>query len=85
MTPMPKSGDKRSVNNYRPISVIPVLAKVLKSIVHHQLYEYLGENRFLKEELAGFRLNRSIQDILLRTTDNWKAALDGGHITKIFK
>ena len=35
VTPVPQSGDKHSVNNCSPISVIPVLAKVLESIVHH--------------------------------------------------
>ena len=52
MTPVPKSGDKHSVNNYRPISVIPILAKVLESIVHDQVDEYLDSNNFLKEERA---------------------------------
>ena len=34
VTPVPKSGDKHFVNNYRPISVIPIVAKVLESFVH---------------------------------------------------
>ena len=33
-------------------------------------------NEFLKEQQAGFRPNRSTQDILLRTIDDWKIALD---------
>ena len=33
----------------------------------------------MKEEQAGFRPNRSTQDILLRTIDDWKTALDDGH------
>ena len=80
MTPVPKSGDRHSVNNYRPISIIPILAKVLESIVHDQVYEYLESNNILKEEQAGFRPNRSTQDILLRTIDDWKTALDLGHV-----
>ena len=68
---VPKSGDRDSANNYCPISVIPILAKVLESIVHDQVYDYL---KILKEEQAGFRPNRSMQDILLRTTDDWKTA-----------
>ena len=53
MTPVPKSGDRHSVNNYRPISIIPILAKVLESIVHDQVYEYLESNNILKEEKEG--------------------------------
>ena len=59
MTRVPKSGDRHSVNNYCPISIILILAKVLESIVHDQVYEYLESNNILKEEQAGFRPNRS--------------------------
>ena len=45
-----------------------------------QKYSSLLSTTLLKEEQAGFRPNRSTQDILLRTIDDWKAALDGGHI-----
>ena len=78
VTPVPKSGDRHMVNNYRPISVIPVIAKVFESMVHGQLYEYLGRNKIMSEEQAGFRPNRSTQDALLRAIDDWKSALDSG-------
>ena len=42
MTSVPKSGDRQIVNDYRPVSVIPIIAKVFESIVHHQVYGYLG-------------------------------------------
>ena len=61
------------------LPVVPVIAKVFESIVHQQLYAYLEENNFLKEQ-AGFRPNRSTQDILLKTIDVWKIALDDGQI-----
>ena len=78
--PVPKSGDRHMVNNYRPISVIPVIAKVFESMVHGQLYEYLSRNKILSEEQTGFRPNRSTQDALLRAIDDWKSALDRGQI-----
>ena len=58
------------INNYRPVSMIPVLAKVF---VHQQLYDYLEKN-YIKEEQTGFRPNRSTQDILLKTVEDWKRA-----------
>ena len=78
MTPVPKS--RQIVNDYRPVSVISVIAKVFESIVHHQLYGYLEEHGILKEEQAGFQPNRSTQDVILRATDDWKRALDCGQI-----
>ena len=68
------------MNNYRPVSVLPVLAKVFESIVHQQLYSYLEKNKILREEQTGFRPNRSTQDILLRTVDDWRGALDDGDV-----
>ena len=39
--PIHKSGKKDITNNYRPISVLPVLSNVLEKVVYKQLYEYL--------------------------------------------
>lgn len=38
--------------------------------------------RFRKEEQAGFRPNRSTQDVILRATDDWMRALDCGQIVE---
>ena len=38
--PVFKSGDSRLLTNYRPISVLSILAKVFKSLVHQQVYSY---------------------------------------------
>ena len=35
-----KSGAKKDVNNYRPISVISVFSRILERIAHGQLYEF---------------------------------------------
>ena len=45
ITPVLKKGRKEDVNNYRPISVLPIVAKVFERIVHKQLYEYLERSR----------------------------------------
>ena len=40
VTPIFKDGDKSDVNNYRPISVLPVISKIIERSVHNQLYNY---------------------------------------------
>ena len=40
ITPVFRKGRKEDVNNYRPESVLPTIAKVFERIVHKQLYEY---------------------------------------------
>ena len=41
VTPLFKSGNPTEVNNYRPISIIPTVGKILERIVHKQSSEYL--------------------------------------------
>ena len=52
--------------------------KEFESIVYDQLFDFLEKNKILNEEQAGFRPNRSTQDVLLRTIDDWKKALGLG-------
>ena len=42
VTPLYKQGDRGDVNNYCPISVIPIVAKVFERIVYEQLYAYFS-------------------------------------------
>ena len=41
VTPLFKEGEQSDLNNYRPISVISVIAKVFERIVYVQLYNFL--------------------------------------------
>ena len=43
LTPIFKSGSKHLMDNYRPISVLPVCSKILEKCVHHQLTSFLEE------------------------------------------
>ena len=47
VTPLHKSGPRTELENYRPISVLPALSKILEHIVHRQLLTYLENNRLL--------------------------------------
>ena len=47
VTPIFKSGSRSDANNYRPISVICVLSRILERIVHDQVYDYLRSRDIL--------------------------------------
>jgi hypothetical protein len=47
VTPIHKSGPTSSFDNYRPISVLPILSKILELAAHKQLTEFLESNNFL--------------------------------------
>ena len=39
ITPIPKSGDRSLVCNYRPISLLPVVSKVMESLVYEKIID----------------------------------------------
>ena len=69
---------KSDLNNYRPISVIPTLAKIFEKIICDQLYQYLDENGLLNSGQSGFRSLHSTLTTLLETNDNWRVNIDRG-------
>ena len=78
VTPLYKQGDRGDVNNYRPISVIPIVAKVFEKIVYEQLYAYLEAHDILCQNQSGFRANHSTVTALLEATDSWAYNIDNG-------
>ena len=81
--PVFKSGDSRLLTNYRPISVLSILAKVFESLVHKQVYSYFSSNNLLSPAQSGFRPGHSTQDLLIKVTEDWKFALDSDEIVGI--
>ena len=59
IVPIFKSGDPFSFNNYRPISLLPVISKVLENIVYMQLSSFLNTERLIYDNQFGFRQNHS--------------------------
>jgi hypothetical protein len=50
-----KSGDATSISNYRPISVLPALNKIIESLLLHRLVNFLESNNFFDSTQFAFR------------------------------
>ena len=71
------SGAQRRVtSNYRPVSMLPVVVKVLKRLIHQQLFDYLQENKILDPAQFGFRPEHSTQNALVNLVEDWRDTLD---------
>ena len=76
--PIHTSGCKTQCNNYRSISVLSAVAKILESLISKQLETYLEENGVITEHQAGFRRQHSTQTSLLNVTNQWYINMDNG-------
>ena len=81
ISPLFKKGSKQDPSNYRPISVLPTISKLLEKTVHMQLYSYLCDNNLLSQKQSGFRLNSSAVTASAMFTDKILSAMDKGELT----
>lgn len=69
VVPIFKSGDRDEVSNFRPISLLPVLSKILEKIIANQLSRYLEINHLISDSQHGFRPKLSTETALLKISD----------------
>ncbi|MEL6988474.1 MAG: reverse transcriptase family protein [Bacteroidota bacterium] len=67
--PIHKNGDPLDVGNYRPISLLPILSKILEKVIANQLTDFLESNRLLANNQHGFRPCLSTETALLTITN----------------
>ena len=54
VTTIYKSGEKANCGNYRPISIISVVARILEKIIYNQIFYFLKQNSILANQQSGF-------------------------------
>ena len=78
-----KQGSSSDMNNYRPISVISVVAKVFERITYDQVYVNLSEHSIISKSQSGFRSLYSTVTALLEATDSWAFDTDRGNVNAV--
>ena len=69
--PLYKNGQRNIPGNYRPISVLPAISKIMERIMYDQLYNYLTKFELLSDSQFGFRKSHSTATALLDCTNDW--------------
>ena len=81
--PLHKSGDATQPMNYRPVSLLPVVSKLLERALHAQLVEYLERQHLFPQEQFAYRSHCSTEDALLHASDCFLRAKDQGEHTGV--
>ena len=76
VVPIFKSGNHDLPENYRPISVLPVLSKVFEKAVHYQLLQFFETNKLLSD----FRKYRSTKLAAALLCDNIRKEMNNGNM-----
>ncbi len=69
--------------NYRPISVLPILSKVLECLIHNRVYAYVSEYEMLSDCQAGFKKRNSTGTCLVEFFNEIYTNMDEGRLTGV--
>ena len=83
VSPIYKSEDRKKCDNYRPISILPIISKVFEREVFTQIYKYLNENSLLSKSQSGFRPKHGTVGALIQMCDQWLSDMDKGKINGV--
>ena len=65
-----KKGDRLDLNNYRSISIVPIVTKVLVIVLNQQIVHYFENNFLFNNNQYEFRAGRSTTDSLINFIKN---------------
>ena len=78
--PIYKGGPNNDPSNCRPISILPVISKVIEKHVTKHLFAYLNKYNLIHISQSGFRKNHSCQTALVKHINNWLDHIDNGDL-----
>ena len=59
VSPVYKKGNPQLLDNYRPISTLPIFSKIFEKLIYSRIYDFLVAKNVLYEKQFGFRRNHS--------------------------
>ena len=75
--------DTNNLQNYRPVSNLPILSKILEKVVHKRLTEHISTNNLLDPNQSAYRKDYSTETMLIKMQNDILCELDKGHIVAV--
>ncbi|XP_057310275.1 uncharacterized protein LOC130648252 [Hydractinia symbiolongicarpus] len=79
--PVPKVPGASQLEDFRPISILPVLSKVYEKVILSQLCDFIDRYNIYASTQSGFRKGHSCITILLKLKDDILKAMQRGEVT----
>ena len=71
-----KKNSKQLVNNYRPVSLLPICSKIFEKVIFDSIFNFMIQNNLLNSCQSCFRPNDSCINQLISKTHNIYRAFD---------
>ena len=78
--PLHKKGDVNSINNYRPIALLPIINKIIEKIISNRMQEFLMAKGINDSEQFGYKKKIGTNDAILKFSSQISKSLDMGEI-----
>ena len=75
--------DPENFKNFRPVSNLPFISKILEKAVLMQLKEHLASNNLLEKFQSAYRQNHSTETALLRIVNDILESCDNGNVSVV--
>jgi Reverse transcriptase (RNA-dependent DNA polymerase) len=81
VTPVFKGGSRTQEDNYRPISVLPVMNRIVERVIHKRLFDYFDNHlKLIYKHQFGFRPKSGTENAAIELTDYILRSMDDGKI-----
>ena len=83
MFPLYKKDDRLNLKNYRPVTIVPILSKLLERIIFDQMTEHLSSNRLIHPNHHAFRAGFNTTTAMIIMYDGWVQAVESVQIADV--
>lgn len=83
VVPVHKRSSRSNPSNYRPVSLLSILSKVMEGIINRQLMTFFERNNVIPDSQYGFRSGRGTADVLTALQSEWVQAVASGGCAQV--